>query len=143
MAEISKDVAQQYLTSVEDEISKAHKLGLIYMQSGYIYNLLPNAPRLQTYQGFPGASNSADGLIESMTQGYLGSSSQNPGYTHGSTQDMSQPRFQSHHMQQQNLTNRASAYHQGGPYPSARGAQYAGRKTDRRTPPQQPGANMR
>ena len=77
-----------------------------------------------------------------MTQGYLGSSSQNPDYTHGSTQNMSQPGFQSHHMQQQNLTNRAPVYHQGGPYPPAKGTQYTGRKTDGRNPPQRPGANM-
>ena len=77
-----------------------------------------------------------------MTQGYLGSSSQNLSYTYSSTQNMSQPRFQSHHMQQQNLTNRAPAYHQRGPYPPAEGTQYTGRKTDGINPPQWLGANM-
>ena len=89
------------------------------MQSGYIYNILPNAPRLQYYQEFPGTSNAVDRLIGSMTQGYLGSSSHNPGYAHGSTQDMSQPGFQGHHMQQKNLMNKVPAYHQGGSYPLA------------------------
>ena len=41
-----------------------------------------------------------------MTQGYLGRSSQNLGYTYNSTQNMPQPEFQSHHMPQQYLTNR-------------------------------------
>ena len=76
-----------------------------------------------------------------MTQGYLGSSSPNLGYTHNSTQNMSQPGFQSHHMPQQDLTNKAQAYHQEGPYPLAEGTQYAERNTDRRAPPQRPGAN--
>ena len=140
--EISKDVAQRNPTSEEDAISKAQHLELIYTQSGYIYNILPNAPRLQYYQEFPGALNSADGLIGSMTQWYLGSSSQNPSYTHGSTQNMSQLRFQSHHMQQQNLTNRAPSYHQGGSLPLAERTHSAGRKTDGRAPPQWSGANM-
>ena len=113
------------------------------MQLGYIYNILPNTLRLQTYQELQGTSNSADRLIGSMTQGYLGRSSQNLGYAHSSTQNMSQPGFQSHHMPQQNLTNRAQTYHQGGPYPPAEGTQYAGRKTDRRTPPRRLGENMR
>ena len=56
-----------------------------------------------------------------MTQGYLRSSSQNPGYIHSSTQNMSKPRFQSHHMPQQDVTNRAQTYHQGGPYRPAEG----------------------
>ena len=77
--EISMYVAQQRPTSEEDAITKSQYLELIYTQSGYIYNILLNAPRLQTYQEFPGVSNSADGLIGSLTQGYLGSNSQNPG----------------------------------------------------------------
>ena len=77
--EISKDVAQRNPTSEEDAICKAQHLELIYTQSGYIYNILPNIQRLQSYQEFPGMSNSTDELIGSMTQGYLGSSSQNPG----------------------------------------------------------------
>ena len=116
---ISKDVVQHNPISEEDAIIKAQQLELIYTQSGYIYNILPIAPCLQYYKEFLGASNSIDELIESMTQGYLGSSSQNPSYTHGSTQNIPQPGFQSHHRQQQNLTNMVSACHQGGPYPSA------------------------
>ena len=85
MVEISKDVAQQYPTSEEDAISKAQKLELIYTQSWYIYNILPNTPRLQNYQELPGASNFADGLIGSMTKGYLGKNSQNLNYAHNST----------------------------------------------------------
>ena len=67
--DISKDVAQQKPTSEEDAISKAQHLELIYTQSGYIYNILPNASRLETYQEFPGTLNSTDGLIGSLTQG--------------------------------------------------------------------------
>ena len=137
-----KDVAQRNPTSEEDAISKAQQLELIYTQLGYIYNILPNAPCLQSYLEFPGTSNSANELIRSMAQGYLGSSSQNPGYTHGSTQNMSQPGFQSRHMQQQNLTKTAPSYHQGEPYPKAEGTKYIGRKTNRISPPQQLGANI-
>ena len=43
MAEISKDVVQQRHKSEEDAISKAQQLELIYTQSTYIYNILPNA----------------------------------------------------------------------------------------------------
>ena len=135
MAEISKDVVQRNTTSEEDAINKSHQLELIYTQSGYIYNIPPNALRLQTYQELPGISNSGDKLIGSMTQGYLGSNSQNLGYTHSSTQSVSQPRFQSHHMPQKKLTNRAQAYHQGGPYPLDKGTQYTERNTDGIHPP--------
>ena len=84
-ADISKDVAQQRPTSKEDAISKAQQLELIYTQSKYIYNILPNVARMQTYQEFPCASNSAERLIGSLTQGYLSRNIQNPGYTHIST----------------------------------------------------------
>ena len=69
-----------------------------------------------------------------MNQGYLGNSSQNPSYAYNSTQNMPQPRFQSHHMPEQDLTNRVKAYQQGGPYPPDEGAQYAEINTDRRSP---------
>ena len=67
MAEILKDVAQQNPISEEDAISKAQQLELIYTQSGYIYNILPNALHLQTYQELLGMSNSTDRLIGSLT----------------------------------------------------------------------------
>ena len=97
-ANISKDVAQKRPISEEDTINKAQHLELIYTESRYIYNILLNAPRLQTYKEFLGTLNFADGLIGSLTQSYLGNNSQNLGYTYDSTQNVPQPSFQSHHM---------------------------------------------
>ena len=48
--EISKYVAQKRPISEEDAISEAQQLEWVYMQLGYIYNILSNAPLLQTYK---------------------------------------------------------------------------------------------
>lgn len=82
---------------------------MIYTQSGYIYNILPNALCLQTYKEFLGMSNTTDGLIGSLSQNRLGSSNLYPGYAYDPKQNISQLGYrQIHHaLSLQNTTNRA------------------------------------
>jgi hypothetical protein len=65
---ISKDVASHFPQSEEEAINKAHQFELIFTQSGYLYTILPDAPRpLPFGQDKIGVSYAEDGLIGSMT----------------------------------------------------------------------------
>ena len=136
-ADISKDMAWKNPISEEDIISKAQQLELIYTQAGYIYNILSNASRLQTYKEFPSTSNSVDGLIWSLTQSNPDSNVQNSTYTYDSTHKKPQLDYQIHHMPSKNLTKRTSSYHHqhGGPCPPTHGTYYVDIHDDERAPP--------
>jgi hypothetical protein len=65
---LAKDVAATFPQSEEEAISKAQQFKLIYSQSGYLYTVLPDAPRPMPFgQDKPGMSHSADGLIGTTT----------------------------------------------------------------------------
>jgi hypothetical protein len=65
---LAKDVASTFPQSEEEAISKAQQYDLIYAQSGYLYTVLPDAPRPVPFgQDKPGMSHSADGLIGTTT----------------------------------------------------------------------------
>jgi hypothetical protein len=65
---LAKDVAATFPQSEEEAISKAQQFELIYSQSGYLYTVLPDAPRPMPFgQDKPGMSHSADGLIGTTT----------------------------------------------------------------------------
>jgi hypothetical protein len=59
----------RHLPPIEEEaISKAQQFKLIYSQSGYLYMVLPDAPRPMPFgQDKPGMSHSVDGLIGTTT----------------------------------------------------------------------------
>ena len=61
---IAKDVASERPQSEEEAILKAQQFNLIYAQSGYLYTIIPDAPRGDSSQhDAPGASHTADGII--------------------------------------------------------------------------------
>jgi hypothetical protein len=65
---ITKDITSTFPKSEEETSSKVQKFDLIYAQSGYLYTMLPDAPRPVPFgQDKPGMSHVADGLIGSMT----------------------------------------------------------------------------
>jgi hypothetical protein len=65
---LSKDVAATFPQSEEEAINKAQQFELIYSQSGYLYMVLPDAPRPVPFgQDKPGMSHSTDGLIGTTT----------------------------------------------------------------------------
>jgi len=56
----------------EDAILKAMQFDLIYTQSGYLYTVIPDAPRTRGFLADkPGASHSADGIIGSLSMANL------------------------------------------------------------------------
>ena len=66
---IEKDVASERPQSEEEAILKAQQFDLIYAQSGYLYTIIPDAPRLSTsYRDASGASHAVDGIIGSVSQ---------------------------------------------------------------------------
>ena len=66
---IAKDVASERPQSEEEAILKAQQFDLIYAQSGYLYTIIPDAPRPSTsYRNAPGASHVANDIIESVSQ---------------------------------------------------------------------------
>ena len=66
---ITKDVASERPQSKEDAILKAQQFDLIYAQSGYLYTVIPDAPRPSTsYRDAPRESHVADGIIGSVSQ---------------------------------------------------------------------------
>jgi hypothetical protein len=61
---LSKDVASTFPQSKEEAINKDQQFDLIYSQSGYLYIVLPDAPRPVPFvQDKPGMSHAVDGLI--------------------------------------------------------------------------------
>jgi hypothetical protein len=65
---LAKDVASTFPQSEEEAINKAQQFDLIYAQSGYLYTVLPDAPRPVPFgQDKPGMSHAVDGLIGTMT----------------------------------------------------------------------------
>ena len=65
---IAKDVASERPQSKEEAILKTQQFDLIYAQSGYLYTIIPDAPRAGTsYQDAPGASHAAYGIIGSVS----------------------------------------------------------------------------
>jgi hypothetical protein len=61
-------VVATFPQSEEEAISKAQQFELIYSQLGYLYTVLPDAPRPVPFgQDKPGMSHSADGLIGTTT----------------------------------------------------------------------------
>ena len=66
---IAKDVTSKRPQIEEEAILKAQQFDLIYAQSGYLYTVIPDTPRLSTsYGDAPGASHAADGIIGSVSQ---------------------------------------------------------------------------
>ena len=66
---IVKDVASEHPQSEEEAILKAQQFDLIYAQSGYLYIVIPDAPRPSTsYCDALGASHAADGIIGLVSQ---------------------------------------------------------------------------
>ena len=66
---IAKDVAFECPQTEEEAILKAQQFDLIYAHYGYLYTIIPYAPRVGTsYQDAPGASHVADGIIGSISQ---------------------------------------------------------------------------
>jgi hypothetical protein len=61
-------VASTFPQTEEESIRKAQWYDLIYAQSGYLYTVLPDAPRPVPFsQDKPGMSHSANGLIGTTT----------------------------------------------------------------------------
>ena len=66
---ITKDIASECPQSKEEAILKAQQFDLIYSQSGYLYTVIPDSPRLSTsYYNAPGASHTANDIIGSVSQ---------------------------------------------------------------------------
>jgi hypothetical protein len=63
--QLSKDVATSGVFSEEDAIMKAQQFQLIYSQSGLLYNILPNAPRLILDKTIQRVRPHADGIVGS------------------------------------------------------------------------------
>jgi len=65
---IAKDIASPFPHLKHESINKAQQFDLIYAQSGYLYTVLPDAPRPIPFgHEKPGMSHVVDGLICSMT----------------------------------------------------------------------------
>ena len=65
---IEKDVASERPQSEEEAILKAQQFDIIYAQSGYLYIVIPDAPRAGTsYRDALGASHAIDGIIGSVS----------------------------------------------------------------------------
>jgi hypothetical protein len=61
---IAKDVASTFPQTEEESINKAQQFDLIYAQSGYLYTMLPDAPRTIPFsQEKHGMSHTANGFI--------------------------------------------------------------------------------
>ena len=61
---ITKDITFERPQIEEEAILKAQQFDLIYAQSGYLYTIIPDAPRAGTsYQDAPGESHGVDGII--------------------------------------------------------------------------------
>jgi hypothetical protein len=66
---LAKDMAATFPQSEEESINKAQQFELIYSQSGYLYTVFPNTPRLVPFgQDKPRISHFTDGLIGTTTQ---------------------------------------------------------------------------
>ena len=66
---ITKDIASGHPQSEEEAILKAQQFDLIYAQSGYLYTVIPDAPRPSTsYRDAPGAFHAVDDIIGSISQ---------------------------------------------------------------------------
>jgi hypothetical protein len=65
---LTKDVAATFPQSEEEASNKAQQLELIYSQSGYLYMVLPDAPKPVPFgHDKPGMSHSVDGFIGTTT----------------------------------------------------------------------------
>jgi hypothetical protein len=65
---IAKDVSSNFPQSEDESIIKYQYFDLIYAQSGYLYTILPDAPKPIPFgQEKLGLSHAVDGLIGSMT----------------------------------------------------------------------------
>jgi hypothetical protein len=65
---LAKDVASTFPQSEEEAISKDQNFDLIYAQFGYLYIILPDAPRPIPFgQDKPGMSHTTNGLIGTTT----------------------------------------------------------------------------
>jgi hypothetical protein len=65
---LAKYVASTFTQSEEEAMKKAQQFNLIYAQLGYLYTVLPYAPRPVPFgQDKPGMSHIADGLIGTTT----------------------------------------------------------------------------
>ena len=69
LAPIGKDVASHFPQTEEAALQIALKYDLIYAQSGYVYIVLPNLPRLGGANA-PGASHSADSIVGALSHPY-------------------------------------------------------------------------
>ena len=66
---ISKDMVSQCPQTKEESILMAQQFDLIYAQSGYLYTIIPDGPRVVTScWDMPRASHAANGVIDSITQ---------------------------------------------------------------------------
>jgi hypothetical protein len=65
---LAKYVASTFTQSEEEAMKKAQQFNLIYAQLGYLYTVLPYAPRPVPFgQDKPGMSHAVDGLIDTTT----------------------------------------------------------------------------
>ena len=65
---IAKDITSEHPQSKEEAILKAQQFDLIYAQSGYLYNVIPDAPHAGTsYRDAPRASHAIDSIIGSVS----------------------------------------------------------------------------
>ena len=66
---IGKDVASHFPQTEEAALQIALKYDPIYTQSGYVYTVLPDLPRLSGANA-PGASHASDGIIGALSHPY-------------------------------------------------------------------------
>jgi hypothetical protein len=65
---LSKDVALRFPQSEDEAINKAQQFDIICAQLGYLYTMLPDAPKPIPFgQDKPGMSHAVDGLIGTTT----------------------------------------------------------------------------
>ena len=69
LAPIGKYVASHFPQTEEAALRIALKYDLIYAQSGYVYTVLPNLPRLGGANA-SGASHSTDGIVGALSHPY-------------------------------------------------------------------------
>ena len=69
LSPVAKDVASKRPQTKEEAILKAQQFEFIYTQSGYLYTIIPDAPRARSsWWDTPGESHATDGFIGSITQ---------------------------------------------------------------------------
>jgi hypothetical protein len=66
LAQIARDVAMGGVVTEEEAIARAQYLDLVYLQSGTLYNLIPNATRATNDPSKPSSASHTDGVIGSV-----------------------------------------------------------------------------